>query len=60
MDPVTAVNLAVVLLPYIQKAGVDLYQLIEGVKQGKTVDELIEECVKKRDDLPDLDFGLQD
>ena len=58
MDPVTAVNLAIVLLPYIQKAGVDLYQLIEGIEQGKSVEELIEECVKKRDDLPKLDFGL--
>lgn len=60
MDPVTAVELGIMLLPYIEKAGVDLYQLIEGVKQGKTREELIEECVKKRDDLPSLDFGILD
>ncbi|OGU82650.1 MAG: hypothetical protein A2W11_06165 [Ignavibacteria bacterium RBG_16_35_7] len=60
MDAVTIINLMVVLLPVAEKAGVDIHNLIEGIQAGKTVDQLIEECNKKRDDLPSLNFGLSD
>jgi hypothetical protein len=56
MEAAAIIQLMAVLLPLAQKAGIEIYNLIEGLEQGKTVEELIEECVKKRDDLPDLPF----
>jgi hypothetical protein len=57
MDPISIINLLIILVPIAEKAGVQIYDLIEGIEDGKSVDDLIAECVVKRDDMPSLDFG---
>ena len=51
------IQLLGVLLPIAEKAGVDVYNIIEGLKAGKTIDELIAEAIAAKTDLPDLPFA---
>lgn len=52
-----AVELGSLLLPLIEKAGVSIYDLYEGIKANKTTEQLIAEAKAKRDDLEELPFG---
>lgn len=52
-----AIELGSLLLPLIEKAGVSIIELYEGIKANKTVEQLIAEAKTKRDDLEDLPFG---
>ena len=58
MEVAAIIQLIVILLPVAEKAGLDIYQLVEGIKTGKTTDQLIAEAESKRNDLPELDFGI--
>jgi hypothetical protein len=57
MDPITIINLIGTLYPVAVNVGLDLIKVIEGFKNGKTVDQLIAEATAARNDLPDLTFG---
>ena len=52
-----AIQLGIAILPLIEKAGVSIYDLYEGIKANKTLEQLIAEAEAKRDDLEDLPFG---
>lgn len=57
MDPATIIQLVALLLPVVEKAGVDLTGIVQGLQQGKTTDTLIAEATAKRDDLPEFPFA---
>ena len=56
MEVAAIIQLFMTLLPVAEKLGIDIYMLIAGIKEGKTVEQLIAEAEAKRNDLPDLDF----
>ena len=57
MDPITIINLIATLYPVALQVGLDLAKVIEGLKAGRTVEQLIAEATADRNDLPDLTFG---
>ena len=57
MKTADIIQLIAIMLPVAQKAGLDVYGIIQGLQAGRTTDELIAEAEAKRDDLPVLNFG---
>lgn len=57
METAAIIQLIVTLAPYAIKAGVDIADIIVRFQSGETVEELIAEAEKKRNDLPDLTFA---
>jgi predicted DsbA family dithiol-disulfide isomerase len=57
MEAAAIIQFMVILLPIAEKAGVDVTQLIQGIKEGKTTDQLIADATTKRNDLPELPFA---
>ena len=51
------IQLLGILLPIAERAGVSVYNIVEGLKAGKTIDELIAEAMADKSDLPDLPFA---
>jgi hypothetical protein len=56
MDAAAIISLIATIYPIAEKVGVDVYTIIEGLKAGKTVDQLITEATADRTDLPNLTF----
>jgi hypothetical protein len=58
MDPITIINLIATLVPVAESVGLDIVTIIQGLKAGKTAAQLAVEAAAKRNDLPDLTFGV--
>jgi len=58
MEAAAIIQLIMILLPVAEKAGVDIANIIQGIQAGKTTEELIIEAENKKNDLPDLSFGV--
>ena len=57
METAAIIQLIAIMLPVAQKAGLDVYSIIQGLQTGRTTEDLIAEAEAKRNDLPPLGFG---
>lgn len=57
MEAAAVIQILAWALPLAEKAGVEIYTVVEGLKAGKTIEELIAEATTKRNDLEDLPFS---
>ena len=57
METAAIVKLVEIILPIAVKGGIDLVQIIQRLKEGRTTESIIAELESKRDDLPNLSFG---
>lgn len=57
MEAAAIIQILAWALPLAEKAGVEIYSVVEGLKAGKTVDDLVAETIAKRNDLEELPFS---